>query len=282
LGNLSGEALAEAEQYFFARLQLSNGTWKTTSQHRLDDVNALVQPLLPRGRPLAVMDVAVSTGVSASEWSEYLARHGTDHLMTAGDLAVSAFLMTIGRFAAVLWQDDGHPLALQLGRYTLYLERSGRRVVRSLDGPLRLMHALATRLIPAGYAEEPRGWSIRVRHVGLVSRHVAANRTIRLIRDDIAEGGKFRKEFDVCRAANILNRCYFSDDVLLMMATNLSKRIRPGGLIIVCRTVNESNGYHVNLASVLRKHQSSLEVVARLNGGCDIEGLLTVLRPEES
>jgi hypothetical protein len=280
-GSLSGEARAEAEQYFFGRLRLSNGTWKTTWQHRLDDVNALVQPLLPRGRRLAVMDVAVSSGVSAAEWSEYLARNGTDHLLTAGDLTVSAFLMTIGRVAAVLWQDDGHALALQFRRYTLYLERSGR-IVRSLDRPLRLIYALAMRLRHAGYADEPRRWAIRVRRVGLVSPRIAANRTIRVIRDDIAERGKFREEFDVCRAANILNRGYFTDDVLVVMATNLSARICPDGLIVVCRTVSDCSGHHVNRASVLRKHLSSLEVVARLNGGCEIEGLLAVLRPGEN
>jgi hypothetical protein len=281
-GNLSGEALAEAERCFFAQLQLSNGTHKTTWQHRLDDVNALVDPLLPRGRRLAVMDVAVSSGVSAAEWSDHLSRRGIDHLLTAGDLAVTAFLMTIGRSAAVLWQDDGHPLALQIGSYTLYLVRSGRRIVRCLDRPLRLIYALAMRLQRAAYEEKPVGWSICVRHVALVSRLVAANRTIRLIRDDIADGGKFREEFDVCRAANILNKSYFTDDVLRMMSRNLAARVRPGGLVVVCRTVSDTNGYHVNLASVLRKHHSSLEVVARLNGGCDIEGLLAVPRLGES
>jgi hypothetical protein len=117
-----------------------------------------------------------------------------------------------------------------------------------------------------------------VRDVALVSRRVAANGSIRVVRDDIMELGRFQEQVDVCRAANILNRTYFTDEVISAMAWNLSARLREGGVLVVCRSVNEGNGQRVNLASVLRKRDASLEVIGRLNGGCDVEDLLCAVR----
>jgi hypothetical protein len=275
-GDLSGQKLSDAEQCFFHRLQLSNGTYKMTVEHRLDDVNDLAATMLPRGRRLSVLDVAVSSGVSSAEWSEQLRQNGFDHSMTAGDLAAEGMLMTIGQSAAVLWQDDGHPLVVQVGRYSLYLVRSGfmRFVAISVSPALRATYTLARRLRSASYEANPRRWMVRVRGVALVSRRVAANGSVQVIRDDIMEPGRFHEQFDVCRAANILNRTYFSDEVLSTMKENLVARLRDGGLLIVCRTVNEMSGARVNLTTMLRKRNGALEVIDRLNGGCDIEDVV--------
>ena len=283
-GNLSGQTLSDAEQCFFHRLQLSNGTYKMTVEHRLDDVNDLAATMMPRGRRLSVLDVAVSSGVSSAEWSEQLRQGGFDHSMTAGDLAVEGRLMTIGQSAAVLWQDDGHPMVLQVGRYSLYLVRSGlmRFVAIGVSPALRATYTLARRLRSASYEATPRKWMVRVRGVGLVSRRLAAHSHVRVIRDDITQPGRFPEQFDVCRVANILNRTYFSDEVLSAMKENLVARLRDGGLLIVCRTVDEMGGERVNLTTVLRKRNASLEVIGRLHGGCDIEDLVRAVRETDS
>ena len=44
--------LEEREDLFFHSIELRNGTRKTTRHRRLDDLNALVQRLLPPQRPL--------------------------------------------------------------------------------------------------------------------------------------------------------------------------------------------------------------------------------------
>src|SRR5215472_16575237 len=75
-GNLSGQPLSDAEECFFDWLHLSNGTYKTTTEHRLDDVNDLVATVIPRDRRLSVMDVAVSSAVNTVEWSDQLRSNG--------------------------------------------------------------------------------------------------------------------------------------------------------------------------------------------------------------
>src|SRR5687768_11687066 len=82
--------LETLEKRFFQSVGLPNGTWKTTSYRRLDDLNALVQGFLPSDRPLDVMDVAVSSGVSTLEWLESMERAGIECRMTAGDAAADA------------------------------------------------------------------------------------------------------------------------------------------------------------------------------------------------
>ncbi len=272
-GELHGDELLRAERVFFAALQLSNGTYKTTVSHRLDDLNELIADCLPRGRRLQVMDVAVSSGIATAEWSEQLHLKGINHDLVAGDLAVSAILLTLGRRVAVLWQEDGHPLAVQVGPFCLYLDRPPLITSGPKFALARMYRLIVARMKLAPYEARPAPWKVRLRPVGLVSRQLASRSTVRIVRDDIGRADRFEARADVCRAANVLNRAYFADDVIGTMARNLLARVSPGGLLAVCRTCDDG-GDHVNRATLLRKSDRSLEVVARLNGGSEVEDLL--------
>jgi glycosyltransferase involved in cell wall biosynthesis len=270
-GNASG---AETEPAFYGRLQLPNRTFKTTAPNRLDDVNELVNPLLPRDRRLRVMDVAVSSGITSAEWAEQLTRRGVEHEFIAGDLALEGFLLTAGRHVAILWEQSGYPLAVQFGPGTFYVQRTQRRLpTLLLDEPLHLLYRLASRLRPAAPEAPPAPWALRARPVRLVTRRLLNDSHVRLIRDDIAQPGRFIDQIDVCRAANILNRAYFSDSEIQSMARNLVARLRSGGLLIVCRTPDDA-GSRGNRTTVFRLNDGGLDVVARLNGGSEVEDLI--------
>src|SRR5262245_36978011 len=71
------------EREFFSSIKLKNGTYKYTYSNRLDDLNEIVEALLPSARPLQIMDVAISSGISTLEWMESLERADIDHHMTA-------------------------------------------------------------------------------------------------------------------------------------------------------------------------------------------------------
>ena len=69
-----------------------------------------------------------------------------------------------------------------------------------------------------------------------------------------------------------LNRAYFSDSVLAQIIEKLRERLKPNGLLIVCRT--DSVG--VNHATVFESTaDSKSRVLLRLGGGSEIEGLMT-------
>ncbi|MHB1860013.1 MAG: hypothetical protein ACYCUM_07910 [Solirubrobacteraceae bacterium] len=277
-GNLTDEALSNAESLFFCGLQLANGMLKATAAHRLDDLNAFVMSLLPREQRLEIIDVAASSGLATAAWSDQLYAAAIDHQITASDLTIEGILMTIGKRVAVLWQKGGHPLVVQIGPRCAYLLRTSH-ITRLLRPPLAAVYPLIVKEARmASYETPPSSHAIRIRRVGLISRQLAARAQFRIIQDDISKEPHCVQRFDVCRAANILNRSAFSDDAILSMVDNLFSRLRDGGLLVVCRTHHES-GKQVNRATVLRKIGDTREVVAQLNGGSDVIDLLITSKP---
>src|SRR5690349_19450510 len=118
----AGKVPPELEDRFYTLLRLPNGTWKTTYRRRLDDLNDWLLDFLPRGRPLEVMDVAVSSGISTVEWSEQLSANGIQHRLVAGDLAIDGWLVSWGKRGAVLFDHARQePLLLELGPKTVSL-----------------------------------------------------------------------------------------------------------------------------------------------------------------
>jgi len=269
---LSSEPVAteDDEARFFSSLRLKNGTYKITRSHRLDDLNDLVNQLVPR-RHLKVMDVAVSSGTTTLEWIEALHKVGIDHDMTAGDSFMFGFIVSIGKNLHVLADKSGHPLQFEVFRETLPIPLPGNRALLKNLAPLLLCYGSLNLLF--GGKRKPRSSNIPglvCRPVTLLSRRLRQQPNIRLIEDDILTSKAFPAFFDVVRAANILNRDYFDDATLKLMLGNLRVRLARNGLLVVCRTDNEG----MNRASVFALRDCDhLEVVARLGAGSDIEDL---------
>jgi hypothetical protein len=108
------QAREEAEARFFRSIRQSNGTYKTTYKNRLDDLNRLVAGLLPPCRPLRLMDLAVSSGVTTLDWVDSLDRLGVEYTMTAGDLNIRAYFLALGRHLGVLVDGRGYPLQFEI------------------------------------------------------------------------------------------------------------------------------------------------------------------------
>ena len=92
----------EMEQAFFTGVVLPNGTFKTTADRRLDDLNEAILAHLPERRPLRVKDVAVSSGISSLEWYEMLHAHDIACHMTATDWWLRARLIEARGFNVLL------------------------------------------------------------------------------------------------------------------------------------------------------------------------------------
>jgi hypothetical protein len=264
------------EREFFSSLRLRNGTYKFTYARRLDDVNELLLPLLPAARPLEVMDVAVSSGISTLEWVQRLEGAGVAHRMVAGDLTVNAFLVSRGRHLHALVDDTGYPLQYEIFARALPAP-TGRRLRVRYFAPLWLIErTLAARFArlraeclqsPAGQVAAAGG--VTCRRITLVSPRLRPTDNLEVVEDDVLGGWRGRR-FHVLRAANILNRAYFAPELLTRALANLRARLLPGGLLVVCRT-NEAGANH---ATVFRlQADRTLAVVARLGDGSEIEDL---------
>jgi hypothetical protein len=269
-----GHGLEELERLFFDSIALRNGTFKTTWHRRLEDLNALVQRLLPPQRPLEIMDVAVSSGVSTAEWLLSLERAGIDCHMLAGDAVVDAFLISVGRLRA-LTDRTGHLMQLDIAGRAVRMPPPRRRDrIRYL--PLTVLMKTAARLFDLSESARQSRFGVTCQPLALTSVSLAQMPKLRAVEDDILLNTSYPQRFHVLRAANILNLAYFDVPTLERMVRNLRARLLQGGLFVVCRT-NEAG---VNNASVFTlRNDGRFAATARLNAGSEIADLVLRLPP---
>lgn len=272
---LSERERAAREDLFFHSLTLRNGTFKSTAHHRLDDLNSFVMELLPRERPLEIMDVAVSSGVSTAEWLLALESAGVECHMLAGDAVVDASLVSVGPLRA-LADKTGYLLQLDLGGRAIRLPPPRRRD-RLRYAPLIALMKVATRLFDLQAQPAQRRFGVTCRPLTLMSPSLNRFQRIRTVEDDILRDSGYTRRFHVLRAANILNLAYFDVQTLERMLTNLRSRLLPGGLLIVCRT-NRAGINHGTVFTLSADGQ--LTATARLNDGSEIEDIVLCLGPK--
>lgn len=279
---LSGDPrMQQMEDSFFHSLGMRNGTLKTTWHHRLDDLNALIERFLPAERPLRIMDVAISSGISTVEWLESLERAGIECRITAGDAIVYGFLLSAGPVRALM-DRTGFIMQLDIAGKAIRMPPPRRRD-RLRYGPLLVSLRAAARLFADTLGSDAPPEAVRARlglscrPLKLVTRALQAHPRIEVVEDDILTNGRWPGRFDILRAANVLNRCYFDEAVLQRMLRNLRTRLAPRGLLALCRTTEEGR----NDATLLRlRDDRSFEQIATLNAGSEVTRLALSLGPE--
>ena len=280
------------ERSFFKAVRQHNGTYKYTYGNRLDELNEFVADLLPPARPLRLLDVAISSGITTLDWLSSLDRLGIEYTMTAGDVNLWAYLFSLGRHLHVLVDRTGYPLQYDLfgravpnppARRTLPVFLPFIVLLRLLL-KARFEHCSRTASAGGEY-NSARSW-IRCRPLTLVTPRLLENKHIELIEDDILHDHAIRDRFHVIRAANILNRSYFDEAELVAILANLRQRLVEGGLLVICGTIgDECKGRPArisNHASVFAlREDSRFELTGRLGTGSVVEDLVLELQPAE-
>lgn len=265
---------------FFGRVVMPNGTVKTTNANRLDDLNATVFPFLTSlaERPLQIMDVGISSGVSTLEWYESLSNQGVDCQVTATDLTVYASLVSLSSGFGVLVDRDRNILHLDIfGRGAPPSARGLQGVFATLVRTVfRTAMMLNGNLPPlSGQTRSAAaGWLLKCEPITLLTKKLVQHNGLRVIEDDLLNANRpeFKDVFHVIRAANILNRAYFSDEVLKQTVKKLQERLKKNGFLIVCRTTDDG----VNNGTLFRLTANyEFQVVQRLGNGSEIEDLVT-------
>lgn len=278
-----------AERQFFASIRLSNGVLKTTTAHRLDDVNEALTEVFRRlgAEPRAFLDVAVSSGISTMEWFEALRRAGLRPSMTATDLTMTAYVVRLCGWWHALVDREGYPLHYDFWGMTLRPWSPRRFYVFG--------HAVLTGLCRAVYRRIAQRVEIVERldrldgnppaigdpvikaQVTLVTRRLRECKDIELLDDDITKPTPPRLlgRFDVVRAANILNRGYFSLSEIRQVVTHLRERLTGSGALLVVARTEDKGGNHGSIFRLDGK--GSFSLVGRIGRGSEIENVVLSL-----
>jgi hypothetical protein len=283
-------ALEGLEKRFFESVRQRNGTYKYTYATRLDDLNDLVSGMLPADRPLHLMDVAASSGITTLDWTSSLDRLGIQYTMTAGDINIDAYLLSVGKYLHVLVDRTGYPLQYDVFGHAIPNPPARRKLPLYLPWILLFKSAIARkfercrRSSALGAAREHPERNIGCRAVTLVSPRLLANNRIELIEDDILTNRTITGRYHAIRAANILNRSYFDEPALVAILENLRRRLVENGLLIVCSTsgdlFNDSHCTTSNDGTVFAlRADSRFDVAGRLGKGAALEDLVLGLRP---
>lgn len=269
------------EDAFFRSLCVPNGTHKTTCRRRLTDLDDLVQGLLPQHRRLEIMDVAISSGVSTVEWLDSLERAGITCHLVGGDAVMDACVISFAGWLKALVDRTGRLLQLDIAGRAVRLPPPRRRDRARYFPLLLLMRGIARANAPrvrsrCSSGQAVHGPLLTFRPLKLLSPSLAATERFEAVEDDILSDRHFPHRFDVLRAANILNHCYFDPQTLEKILANLRERLRPNGLLIVCRTMPSGT----NHGSIFRLgEQGRFSLIAKLNDGSEITDLVLGLAP---
>lgn len=260
LGSGSVDAPAAVVREFFRGLRLANGTCKTTAAGRLAEIDALLVRHLGSAQPVRLLDAGASIGVTTVELVTSLRDNGFDPDVVLVDIAVSASLIT-APCVELLTDADGRLLFGNVLGRSFFRPDPGRRALRSSLG--RVGFRAVEKLLVAA--------KLKGTAVNLVVPQVRADPAITVVEHDLLLPLPISDRFNLVRAANILNRAYFTDGELRMLIGNLLAVLEDGGMLLVCRT--DEHGQ--TTGSLARKHGAGrLEVLERINGGSEIESLL--------
>lgn len=261
------EASAMLEERFFRIIRLPNGTYKTTAARRLREVDiALCQCLKDAPKDLNVLDVAVSSGVTSLELLDALTQQGFKPRLTAADLAVHATLGRLPGGLEVLLDSTGH--ILQLARPPIVKGRPHDPFKSISRAALQGAIAFLETLIRIGILR-----CSDLKEVALVSPRMLNKPEITIIEHDLNhDRPEWHAQFDVVRAANILNQTYFSRTVLKQMFNYLCSYVKPNGFLVLSRTMESDNSTHGTIFTLAA--EGKLRVACRIGDGSELEYLI--------
>lgn len=263
----SEEFDAILEECFFRYICLPNGTYKTTGVHRLHDVdNALCQCLRNTHTNPKILDVGISSGVTSLELVETLTQQGLNPSLLASDLTIHAILWHLPGGLDVLCESKGR--ILQIARPPLVKGRPHQPFLSIPRAILQVTIFLLEALLRIGVFR-----SADSKAVSLVSPRLLKKREITIAEHDLNnDKPEWRGQFDVVRAANILNEAYFSRPVLKRMLGYLCSYVRPNGFLVLVRTLESNNSNHGTIFTLVENGKFS--VVWRIGNGHGLESLV--------
>lgn len=266
----------------------ANGTWRDTARDRFAALDRLLLRALqsrgPAGRPLTVLDVGVSSGITSVRLYELLKPHFRVKLI-ATDLMRDAVALRAPAGWAIVFDASRRPLQYVLGRFVLQGQGS-----ESAFYPLnRLLRRFARwRMLPTAAALLER-FDLRskadfetttIDGFELTKIPLLARETLQALANEPEfqfEVGNvlepLRHRADVIRAMNVLTPAYFDDGSLRAGVRHCVAALNVRGLLILGRSPNH-DPRDVKATIYANDGSGPLQPIHHLNGGYEAAALV--------
>jgi hypothetical protein len=249
---LRADAIQTAEAFSeLVSLVLVHGTYKTTRPGRHPQSDRLLLEALRGARPV-VLDVGASDGSTSLDLLAALAGEFRAYYVTDKAPGIRAFATPRGTF---FYGAQGECILVATARFVLYPTAAGP----GWRGALRRLHGAIPPFDPA-YQEvpliQPRLREIAGRDPRVVIRAY-----------DVFEPWD-GPPVTAVKAANLLNRSYFSDVLIRQALGNLWRALEPDGLLLVI------DNRALEQASLFRRAQQGFVPAGNVRGGTDIRDLV--------
>ena len=240
---------------------------------------------------LTAEDWAASACLTSWEWAQDLFRLFPNVRFAASDLAL--FLIEIEETESgdvFIADQDGRPL--QYVRSPFVIRMAPPESWQAPVNRLLYNHAMSRWTNIAGMWPLPSDW-MDIRTVDMLQRGPFAVRKLPLIHPNALALARADQRFsirrqsifetapapcDVIRSMNILNRAYFSETQLANAAQNVIEALRPGGIWILGRTIDDKRSIH-DVSLFRKRSDGELEVIHRIGSGSEAESMVLGLAP---
>jgi hypothetical protein len=268
-------------------IRLASGVYRTTFRGRFSSldpfINRIIRDNISAGESFVVEDWAASACLTSLEWAESLYALFPHVTFSASDLEL--FLISVenpsGEFFVferngTLLQYIHAPFVIRMQPPEPWILPVNRLLY--LQGKARSRKPLALWPLPEEWLNDFSNQNAMRRENFILRKLLlihpqAARLAQRDSRFSIRCQSVFEKSAKPChviRSMNILNRAYFSEELLARGVQSIGASLEPGGLWIVGRTVSEDPPTHE--VTVFRKeHNGSLQVLERIGPGSEIE-----------
>jgi SAM-dependent methyltransferase len=266
------ERRMDIQRAFYAGLLLRNGVRKTTDAHRVDDLfPLLVKRAAPIDqRPLRVLDVGCSAGVTTVEIHQFLVDCGISCETYGTDLLLYADHVASEDNVAILFDRDRNVLQIEIGSWASPWKFRKQDLLLRPHLCFLASQVAKNQVVRFRMALDTPCQGLRVTRVPLLASVVDSQPDVQFKEEDILEP-MIQGTFGVIWAVNLLNLGYFAPDDIRSMVRVLTRRLFPGGLLIVSRTEPPGNTNH---ATLFRYCDGKLVAEEHLNRGSEIEDIV--------
>lgn len=268
------EEIRDFEDISFT-LRTASGTFRTTFRERFRDVDAAaidwLRRLYPPHASIRVQDRAASHGLTSREWAERLFPFFPNAELESSDLLHYFIQLSLSTGEIYIVEPDGRPLQYIRPPFVVGIHhREARRYPVNQWVASRARLRFGRLALPERWTESSGGQGYRVKRIPHL--HPEALRYSKVeSRFRFQERSVFADTPGACevlRTMNIFNTAYFSADKLAEGARAAFDSVRPGGLWVVGRTLEENFTNHVTF---LRRGDSGWEVLGRIGDGSEME-----------